>query len=532
MAKFPYDVNTARRIIDVYKQFKGGLKTVDTDDALGSVFLRQAENISLSEFGFIEKRYGTFENFKAGLPVTTSSYLQGYWEFLGKYIIVALDGRLYTQNLSTPTASFTEVTQFHTEEDATYPLTLASYLGLEPDYSVGSGFTGFQTDREMGAAIISDVLYLFTGKYPVYFAEEEGVLKAYLFAKETPSYAEIVVTGHNLLEDDYDELYYGPVGDPTFEAQTGEYTDGTNEVRGDEIVTYSTPQPFLDVDEEEENDLVIKGGSFSPKIAFAKDGEIEFRMAYGYNSKLTEPLNINATTNQPAFLNELKLKKISGRPSGPGATDLSFTDFLLDEAKFNELNNVPDTLPDDVNLAQTPFTNYNDVNINALNLAPQGGAVGDTIVESEHTVYEKYWAWMSKGGDPAFGIKDTGNTLFKVRYKPVEVHIDNIPSANSDFAPGRTIGLSLFDSQYHNLEVDLETKLNNAKLAINTYGSNDNRSFELIGRCRAVYDELTPEQVALGDYSQDLRGKEWVLFVKRDEYVLSLIHISEPTRPY
>jgi hypothetical protein len=60
MAKFDYDVNTRQRLIDIHKQFKGGLKTVDTDDALGSVFLRQAENISLSEFGFIEKRYGTY----------------------------------------------------------------------------------------------------------------------------------------------------------------------------------------------------------------------------------------------------------------------------------------------------------------------------------------------------------------------------------------------------------------------------------------------------------------------------------------
>ena len=61
MARFAYDVNTRTRLIDIYKQFNGGLKTVDTDDALGSVYLRQAENVSLSEFGFIEKRYGTFE---------------------------------------------------------------------------------------------------------------------------------------------------------------------------------------------------------------------------------------------------------------------------------------------------------------------------------------------------------------------------------------------------------------------------------------------------------------------------------------
>jgi hypothetical protein len=522
MAKFPYDVNTARRIIDVYKQFKGGLKTVDTDDALGSVFLRQAENISLSEFGFIEKRYGTFENFKAGLPVTTSSYLQGYWEFLGKYIIVALDGRLYTQNLSTPTASFTEVTQFYTEEDATYPRTLASYLGLESDYSVGSGFTGFQTDREMGAAIISDVLYLFTGKYPVYFSEEEGVLKAYLFAKETPSYAEIVVTGHNLLEDDYDELYYGDVKDPTFEAQTGEYTDASNTQRASQIVTFNSPQPFLDVAEEEENDLVIKGGSFSPTIGFAKDGEIEFKMAYGYKSKLTEPLNIDTTSNDPAFLNQLTLKSISGRPSGPGATDLSFTDLVLSEQKFNQLNNVPDTLDDTVNIAQTPFSGFNDTNVDDLNLAPYNAgetAVGDDIETKEHTVYEKYWGWKAdyvyaQGTDIHFGLQDTGNTLFKVKYKPFEIHMDGINDAG--FAPNKLIGLKFFDN-VRNKPVDLESKLEQAKISINAYGALDTRSSEYVPLVREYRSLETSNMSARYDYV--LYGKEFIVFKKKDNYL-------------
>ena len=66
----------------------------------------------------------------------------------------------------------------------------------------------------MGAVNISDVLYVFTGKYPVYIVEEDDVLKVYLYAKKDPTYAELVVTGHNLLENDYEELYFGEVTEP------------------------------------------------------------------------------------------------------------------------------------------------------------------------------------------------------------------------------------------------------------------------------------------------------------------------------
>ena len=58
MARQYYNVNTQTKLIDTHKQFNGGLKTVDTDDALQDFFLRQAENVSISEFGFLEKRYG------------------------------------------------------------------------------------------------------------------------------------------------------------------------------------------------------------------------------------------------------------------------------------------------------------------------------------------------------------------------------------------------------------------------------------------------------------------------------------------
>lgn len=85
MAKYAYNVNKDNKILEVQKQFPGGLKTVDTDDALGKVFLREAENVSLSEFSFLEKRYGTYikEEFKfqPGEEPNFNNPIQGYFEF-------------------------------------------------------------------------------------------------------------------------------------------------------------------------------------------------------------------------------------------------------------------------------------------------------------------------------------------------------------------------------------------------------------------------------------------------------------------
>lgn len=493
MAKFAYDVNTRRRLIDVHKQFRGGLKTVDTDDSLGAVFLRQAENVSLSEFGFIEKRYGTFEKFKAGLTVDTTSNLQGYWEFLGKYIIVALNGKIYHQLLTTPESSFTEITQFHTKSDLIYPSNLATYLGLESDFSVGSGFSGFQTTRPMGAVNVSNVLYLFTGKYPIYLAEEEGVLKAYLFAKETPSYAEIVVTGHNLLENDYTKLYYDAITDPQSIGFLNEEND------------YS--------EKDIEKQFIIKDATFSPAIAFAKDGEINFRMSYDYDSELAKPIEIDDTNQPPAYLNSLNLTKISARPSGPGATDLSFTDFNLSEAEFNQLNNVPDGIDTEINIAQSPITNFDDVNI-----VTTGGTPNTTITSTgSHTVKETYWAW-DNNSQIRFGLYPSGDNLFKVDYKQISVDIDDIPTAN--FVPNTTIAISLHENTY-NTKLDLENKLIDARSQINSFSLNDSRSIVFKPICRAYY-------VDLGATTPEYAGKEWVLFADFGGYQYPIWFFKSP----
>ena len=190
MARYAYDVNTTQRYIDVHKQFQGGLKTVDTDDALGAVFLRQAENISLSEFGFIEKRYGTYENFKKQI----SGNLQGYWEFQN-HIIFAVDGIFYVDEVTNPVTILKETEDEDSEnyqKDWRYPTILPETL---------------QTTRDMNGVNINNVLYIFTGDYPIYVSVVDDVLKFYWFSIDIPTYDEIVVVGHNLLENDYEDAY-------------------------------------------------------------------------------------------------------------------------------------------------------------------------------------------------------------------------------------------------------------------------------------------------------------------------------------
>ena len=155
MARYPYDVNTTRRYIDVNKQFNGGLKTIDTDDSLGAVFLRQAENVSLSEFGFIEKRYGTYEKDKISIGANDEQ-IQGFWEYVEEdgtvNEIAIVGGKLYLRLSGQST--FTEITKFKKEgafkyDDSVFgtAYTLSDFLN-EPgeNYQFTFDYAGWRAD--------------------------------------------------------------------------------------------------------------------------------------------------------------------------------------------------------------------------------------------------------------------------------------------------------------------------------------------------------------------------------------------------
>jgi hypothetical protein len=107
MARFIYDVDKTTRYIDIHKQFQGGLKTVDTDDSIKDIYLREAENVSLSEFNFLEKRYGLHNLTPEGLAPwvslsSTSSIVQGYFEYYVDantvHKIIVIEGKIYVNS--------------------------------------------------------------------------------------------------------------------------------------------------------------------------------------------------------------------------------------------------------------------------------------------------------------------------------------------------------------------------------------------------------------------------------------------------
>jgi hypothetical protein len=144
MSRFVYDVDKITRYIDIHKQFGGGLKTVDTDDSLRDIYLREAENISLSEFNFIEKRYGLHkleEHMPWSSLTSVSSIVQGYFEY---YVdadtvdkIIVIEGKFYVNRDGN---GFEEV-EFFTRPAGTPFFDLAP-LGIYTDDVVNEITTG------------------------------------------------------------------------------------------------------------------------------------------------------------------------------------------------------------------------------------------------------------------------------------------------------------------------------------------------------------------------------------------------------
>jgi hypothetical protein len=292
MARYAYDVNTTQRYIDVHKQFQGGLKTVDTDDALGAVFLREAENVSISEFGFLEKRYGTYENFKRNMP-TGATNLQGYWEF-EDFKIYAINNRFFVNNETTHRAVEKEK-----ENEWRYP-TLPAY----PFEVVRKDGETKDTYRDMNAVNINKVLYIFTGFYPVYAKVVSEELKFYWFSVDIPTFDEIVVTGHNLLEDDYEGLYYSnqsPIPEGSF------YTSS------------SVP--------------LITQSAVSPKFPFQTG--VNNSLQFHFNTTFPEDMKV-WDFNSPASADyfEIKLDRLQYRTSGAGASEIDFIEADVSKTDF------------------------------------------------------------------------------------------------------------------------------------------------------------------------------------------------------
>jgi hypothetical protein len=404
MARYAYDVNTTQRYIDVHKQFQGGLKTVDTDDALGAVFLREAENVSISEFGFLEKRYGTYENFKQTVGINANSKLQGYWEFEG-YIVYAVDGVLYAKD----STSIVQTGILYKEDGLRYPEILP--FGFGPTFQIGTltalvldPLSTFQKTRDMNAVNINRVLYIFTGTYPLYAKVVLGELRFFLFPVTFPNIDEIIVTGHNLLEDNYETLYF-----------TGSEQLPNNE-------------PVNPVDNPGSDLLEIKENNIIPRIPFAKDGDINFNFAYDYSEELTVPFVFDTVNKPNTILNEISLESVAFRNSGPGASSLDFTDLDPRFYNSNRLNNIFEDISANIDVISDGAIGQNFLN--------QGVTLSTT---PEFQVPVGYWQ-----SDLNFNVSNSNTFKARKRYfedeKFLTVFTKDITANIEDVEPFETSG--------------------------------------------------------------------------------------------
>jgi hypothetical protein len=163
----------------------------------------------------------------------------------------------------------------------------------------------------MNAVNINKVLYIFTGTYPIYAKVVEEELKFYLFPITAPTFDEIVVTGHNLLEDDYEGLY-GFTGD--------------NYALEPEDVVVDNNLEVLDFETAKTN--------FFPKFPFVSQNDVNGSLNLHYSYKYNEDINnLNST-------NALILDELSFAVSGPGSSILDFIPVSKESITVNQINNV------------------------------------------------------------------------------------------------------------------------------------------------------------------------------------------------
>jgi hypothetical protein len=242
MAKQRFDVNTQIKLLETTKQFVGGLKTVDTDDSLGSFFLRDAENISLSEYGFIEKRYGLIDTGDIDTSAVSNVLLntngnnkvQGYFEYVRDdgFIdqILFVNGRLFLSRADDGVQTVPDVVdgRFHqvrafTRRPDSFSIeipALNNYIQtfiLDPirfsGQTQGQTFNNFDDlflgIEEIEATRIEEKLYIFTGVYPLVY---EGDGNFYLMEEFVPNFTELQLFSHNIHNAD-NAKYYSDVSE-------------------------------------------------------------------------------------------------------------------------------------------------------------------------------------------------------------------------------------------------------------------------------------------------------------------------------
>ena len=354
MAKSRFDVDTTTKLIETTKQFVGGLKTVDTDDSLGTFFLRDAENISLSEFGFIEKRYGLIDSgeFDDSLIVQLLAHphqnykIQGYFEYVRKdgFIdqIVFVNGRLFlsrpndgvTQDPETSDGRFRQIKILDKLDDKLYisdalfnnyvqqfvldPIKYPNQTTSQVRNNFDDLFLGVE---EIEGVRHDDVLYLFTGVYPITY---KGDGKFYPLEEFVPTFTELKIFNHNIHNADNARYY--------------------TQIPETEVIENSR---FLRTSDENIVFEFVDEVAY-PRLPFTrKEGTIfNIEVAYTLHPFLLPILDFRGFIEGAAIRTEAQRGKFAEispkvyyRPSGIGASELEWREIGIDDLTYTRRTN-------------------------------------------------------------------------------------------------------------------------------------------------------------------------------------------------
>ena len=354
MAKSRFDVDTTTKLLETTKQFIGGLKTVDTDDSLGAFYLRDAENISLSEYGFIEKRYGLVDTgeFDDSAIVQLLAHphqdykVQGYFEYIRKdgFIdqIVFINGRLFlarpddgvSQSPETSDGRFRQVKVLEKLDDKLYisDELFNNYVQQfildpvkYPNQTTGQTRINFD-DLFLGVEEIEgvrheDVLYIFTGVYPITY---KGDGKFYLLEEFVPTFTELKIFSHNIHNANNAEYYSEITASETIENSKFLRTSDDNVVF-----------EFLD-------EVAY------PRLPFTrKEGTIfTIDLAYTLHPNLLPAIPFTSFIEGAAIRPEAQggkfaeiIPRVYYRPAGIGASELEWREIPKDDLKYTRRTN-------------------------------------------------------------------------------------------------------------------------------------------------------------------------------------------------
>lgn len=298
-SRYVYDINTTTRYIDVNRQFGGGLKTVDTDDSLKEFYLRDAENVSISPFNFIEKRYGLHAlRSNAFVDYASGDTVQGYFEYSVSptvtHYILFFGGYFYVDTGT----GYTKITTF------------VEPLGTNVTTWEGFAVANFQKTRPVEGVRIDANLYIATGTYPVYY---KGDGKIYYMPQYEPNDLDLQNLSYNLITTDLAAYMTGQVG--TVDAYS---------TRSDEDVLESEP-------------LTIKNYARTPLVPYVNmSPQMEIELScklydnltytywntgiYNFDSSITDPYGTSTNVSSHKYLVRLR-SKVYRRLASGGVSD-------------------------------------------------------------------------------------------------------------------------------------------------------------------------------------------------------------------